>query len=377
MGLLTGWIFMVLLIERKLDINKYKKLLLYLLTVLLICSAVLACYKRAQLKNQSIPTRIMLYKTASQIIKGKPIFGYGPGNFVVGTYTYFNKIKNNNTVYKLTNNARYGDKVHNEYLEILVEQGIIGLIVFLAFLYLLFQKSFSSRDVFLLGAFPGMLAVLIESLVSFPLRTPVTGAMFFILTGLIVPEGRKINFHMPRIFKIILFFPFLISIVWLIKPVIADFYFYKGKMYESSNLLEKAESYYPLSQKLYITMAKYYIKDGSYDKALEALHKAEKIQPFNEVIYFFKAQIYENTNKEQQAIKEYEHSISINPEFSPAYSGISELYIRLGDTEKALNTLKSSLEYNDRNAGIFNSLGIAYAYWRGISNKQFRVSKLL
>ena len=82
---------------------------------------------------------------------------------------------------------------HNEYLQTLADSGIAGLTCVVAFLVLLFRKSYRAirapQDNFSLeasiGAIAGCLAVAIHSFFDFPLRTP-SNAFFFLLLVVIV-----------------------------------------------------------------------------------------------------------------------------------------------------------------------------------------------
>ncbi len=83
-----------------------------------------------QLEDISTMERVYRWVAAFQMSADKPWFGFGPGNF----YNFYqNYTVNSFQTYVSKNEERSG--VHCYYLMILVEQGVIGLILFIAFLF--------------------------------------------------------------------------------------------------------------------------------------------------------------------------------------------------------------------------------------------------
>ena len=70
-------------------------------------------------KNISVNIRLKLYSSAWQLIKQKPLFGLGTGGFQKGGRQY----------------------PHNIFLEIAVENGLLGLVIFLCFLFAICQRG--------------------------------------------------------------------------------------------------------------------------------------------------------------------------------------------------------------------------------------------
>ncbi|MBA7523744.1 hypothetical protein ES705_15878 [subsurface metagenome] len=71
-------------------------------------------------KNMSVNIRLKLYSSAWQLIKQKPLFGLGTGGFQTGGRQY----------------------PHNIFLEIAVENGLLGLVIFLYFLFTVCQRGY-------------------------------------------------------------------------------------------------------------------------------------------------------------------------------------------------------------------------------------------
>ncbi|MFC1664413.1 O-antigen ligase family protein [Pseudomonadota bacterium] len=84
------------------------------------------------------------------------------------------------------------DHAHNDYLELLVEQGVVGFVILGCAIVLILKKTISAllnrRDPFLIGILYGslgaLLAMLIHSFFEFNFHIPATAAYFFVIAGL-------------------------------------------------------------------------------------------------------------------------------------------------------------------------------------------------
>ena len=138
--------------------------------------------------NTDDPTtgRAHFWSVTVDIIKSHPVMGIGLGAFGV-VYTGYDT---RNGLYRL-------EQVHNDYLQVLSDGGIIGAAIGLFFLVNLFRMGFQrrdSRDDFrrgvATGALAGCFAVLIHSFFDFTLHTPANALLFLLLAALATMNGR-------------------------------------------------------------------------------------------------------------------------------------------------------------------------------------------
>ena len=96
----------------------------------------------------------------------------------------------------------YWNNAHNDPLEVLITGGLPGALAIIAFLYWWMRASyrafasgnaFRSHDIAARGAVLATLILLLASLVDYPLRTPLLGAVFIALCCLMDPSGRRTN----------------------------------------------------------------------------------------------------------------------------------------------------------------------------------------
>ncbi len=89
---------------------------------------------------------------------------------------------------------------HNDYLQILADAGIVGLVLGGMFLYLLWREGFRNitgpsqyRRSVAVGAFTGCFAILVHSLFDFVLHITAVSVMFLTFMALLVASGRQFD----------------------------------------------------------------------------------------------------------------------------------------------------------------------------------------
>lgn len=139
--------------------------------------------------------RIHFWQTAWRIFLDYPILGAGLDAFG----TVFTRYDTWNGIYRL-------EQAHNDYLQILVDAGVVGFACVAAFIYLLFKQSIGvitkAKDGFqqnvAIGALAGCFGILLHSFFDFPLRTPSNALFFLTLTALATISFNKTKTHRKR-----------------------------------------------------------------------------------------------------------------------------------------------------------------------------------
>ncbi|MEO6588329.1 MAG: O-antigen ligase family protein, partial [Pyrinomonadaceae bacterium] len=130
--------------------------------------------------------RTEIWNVSLQIIKNNFPFGAGIGAYSVAY-----------TPYDTFNGLMRVEQAHNDYLQVLTDAGIVGLIIGAAFLYLLFRtglKNVNTKNTFrrgiAVGALAGCFAVLVHSFFDFVLHTTAIAVLFLTLVSLVIISGR-------------------------------------------------------------------------------------------------------------------------------------------------------------------------------------------
>jgi len=127
--------------------------------------------------DTSLGRRLTMARAASQVVRNHPILGSGLGTLVVVYPRY-------ETVY----DGKVVEHVHNDYMELLAESGLLGGICGLTFLVLLYRQARNnfeaaqghfSRGIHAAGIV-AMAGLLFHSFVDFNLHIPANALLFFL-----------------------------------------------------------------------------------------------------------------------------------------------------------------------------------------------------
>ena len=136
--------------------------------------------------NDISTNRTHIWSVTLQVIKNNLPFGAGIGAFAAAY-----------TPYDTMNGIERVEQAHNDYLQILADAGIIGLLLAGSFVYGLFRTGLKNiktdnilRRGVAIGALAGCFAILVHSLFDFVLHTTAVTVLFLILASLVVVSGR-------------------------------------------------------------------------------------------------------------------------------------------------------------------------------------------
>jgi O-antigen ligase len=132
-------------------------------------------------------TRLTIDRDALKILAQKPLLGWGLGVFPE-IYPQFST---------LATNLQVG-MAHNDYVQLSVEMGALGLTAALWFLLALFRSALRKlkhwppgpNTAATLTAMLGIIGILIHSLVDFNLQIPANAALFYVLCAVAAMEPR-------------------------------------------------------------------------------------------------------------------------------------------------------------------------------------------
>jgi hypothetical protein len=223
--------------------------------------------------------RLMLWEEGIDMFFSSPITGFGLGNYTVDYHIY----------------------VHNEFLQMLVETGIIGTAGFLIFLFftfrVLWRQYVNCPDIKMkilhLAILTSIFATLIQSMVSFNLHSAVSSFFFFIGLGILCANiFKKTNttiYSKNRVIRnfIILLIPTLLS-VWAVqgeyKKIMGHYSFSQALLFQKQNdnhkslsSILKAIMYQPYNSKYYRQAGEIYLNTGEIQIAKKYFKKAKKL----------------------------------------------------------------------------------------------------
>jgi len=354
----------------------------------------------ARLINElSFGRRIAIWKFTGMIIKDHPILGSGLGTFKYNSLNYQAKFFDQGENRRL---YPYGiaDKVHNEYLQLGAELGVLGLGIFLWLIITYFKYGIKLlkrikdkyKQGIVIGLLGGVVAVLIDAIFGFPLHLPATLVLFWLFIGLIasvkyseqdikIEEVKKtkskaaINGNPGNIYRfkpllyliIILLSLFLCAIV--ARPFVSQVYEFYGVEYAKKadyntaiKNFHEALKWNPYFGMVYYNLGQIVSQKGIYGISIEYFEKAGKYMDHPDLpsrlayLYFKKGQLDKGIVKLKQAITYQKDEKSM----VPLYADLGNNYMRVERYRPAEIAFLNAIKINPKYANAHYGLAGAY-----------------
>ena len=346
-----GWVYWVQRIgwektKRYMNGNRTLTIVSSILILISIAGALAGIYL---LKKDSANGRLLLWKVTGQAIREQPWTGTGTGGFpaayVEAQAEYFTSGKASETEMMVAGCPEYG---FNEFLQIGLEQGLVGLMVFVLLLSYSLFRGVKNRQA---GAAGGILALMVFSLASYPLQLPEFWVVLVVLMGVAnaytsvaadtpptpSQEGRKIlSVAMIGVLAICCGWIF-----WQQKGYYEGYkkwntlkMLYNSKAYEAAG--EGYEELVPLmghKPELLFEAAQCLSKSERFEEANRLLERAMKLSG-DPMIHYMAAKNEQSMGNYQKAENLLLHAIDMLPERIYPYYLLTKLYSEPGFFQK-------------------------------------------
>lgn len=313
--------------------------------------------------SNSIYERIILWKNSIQLFRENPLLGNGLGQWKI----LFAQYGMGDAPYMNSGFIRF-EKPHNDFLLILCEAGIPGLIFYLCFLFIplthgiriLNSEPASATWRLVALMLFGLFSFIVVSMFSFPFLRPFTMVLLVIIISIIEyqyylykkAKGGKIFASKNKLLPA---FGLLFSISCLFLSVYrlhAESHLANSFRAQRKNLFERmARELNKISPVMYSMdntgspLYWYYgisqFNLGKTDEALFYFKKAETINPFHSVLLNDIASCYEKTGNTPEALKYYRKALDIVPLNPDALIDMSAVYYNLQKFDSAFIFISS------------------------------------
>jgi tetratricopeptide (TPR) repeat protein/O-antigen ligase len=255
-------------------------------------------------QDDAITFRLQTWKQAMLIFRDHPVRGVGLSNLEVEFPKYQSAFLEAMTLTKNTRVVR----AHNEYIQVLVDLGLIGGAVFLFFLWRLGKlcvlavgRSRAAGDVAtVMGLVSGLAAFLVVAAFAFPFEVPGSALSIFVVVGLLevftrkvlADDGAKHTFSPMTAVPLALTAAMLVAAFWgfgsrwMYRVMHAEVNFKEsrvmkdlGKLDEAKLLLDEAIRLYPQNEAYYYDRSIFYIRSGDVRAALADLSVTARLVP--------------------------------------------------------------------------------------------------
>jgi len=358
--------------------------------------------------------RMMVWSIGLQMGKEHPLRGSGIGSFNLLYLDHLAEFLSAPENKRYISLAEGGiDYVHNDYLQVWIEFGLIGLAPFIVFLTSLMVNGFSGAKQtagegnWITGALlAGCVAFLLEGTVSFPFYLWSSAVTFFTFAGMVASAAsRERTIYLERLpfaraAGLLLFVAVLLSPVciwYMCGTVVSEVHlsrgialFYGGDSARAFNEFDRATQWQPHNgqarfflalclaektrytealrellsashtfsrQATYVQLGRIYGRLGNVDAGRQFLDKAISILPRDPDAWLEKGNLLYTSGNIRGASTCFHTSVSLRPDYFPAARNLAVSLDALGQTNDALRAYERALELKPHEADLYVNMG--------------------
>lgn len=296
--------------------------------------------------------RWIMWTGSSRATIDQPITGHGHGTFqlVFPNYrpTFYHR-------FQVSHNTRHS---HNEYLEVIMESGIVGLSLFLLLFVVLGVVSYRfikrSRSQYynyiIIGLLSGIVAGMVQNFASVNLRWMSSTYIFWLLVALLfavirvacgMGEERKQNRSINRTYGLLPPLSWKTPIYGLMVGFVALIGFGFYQLVQADFSLKKLNRYIQLAE----------VDRVSWDRAIKAGHESLEYSPFSLSTRYKLGYAYLQKQNFERARYQYDVLTDMAPNYAQIHNNIALIHSRFGNTYRSLLHFEwaTALEDNLRN----------------------------
>lgn len=364
MGLLAGLVFLVYarykeeLVQFFTDLKK--GFLFFLSLAILAVLSVYGGYLLYSFKAESVHGRLRVWDIALRYFTHNPVTGIGHGQF---KYEYGRMQRefigdriNDLSIIPQTDYVKY---VFNDFLQILMENGLVGLLLFSAYLFLALRNITSEavrEQPYLVSAIAAFGGILVSCLFSYPMEMPLVLTVFFLFGAIISFHARGAVFTVKTgsvLSDIVLLSAILFTLGLFQKEVVmtkgrATEWAQGGKLYEDRRFeeaiphFETAIEMVPGDPEIPMAYGRALYMAGNYERSEYVLTEVANLVQ-DPMVYLNLGDACLEQGKYTLAEQAYKMSVSISPDrLYPRYR-LARLYKQVGDTASARREVRNML----------------------------------
>lgn len=295
--------------------------------------------------------RVYVWSGSVNMIKARPLTGFGAGNFEY-SYPLYRTPKEK----EITPRGVKYTKAHNEFLQVWVEMGIFGLLAFMGLLWAIFRRrpkpvaqdiDKSVNDSFVKILEASLLALLVQSMFNPMLEVPTSALLFWSLAGLLVGlrsgQGAgagvmEFRFKIGAGQKKAALGGLCLFLAWLtpthvIRPLAGDYFFEKAQVAESK---------------------------GDLHGTISVANNSLKFYPHRWEVLFLLAKTQQGMGAYREAIDNYKKAARYHPNSVIIWNNIGTAYMKDGQVDKTIEAFKKVIDIDNANVGAHYNLAIVY-----------------
>ncbi|MDD5132004.1 MAG: tetratricopeptide repeat protein [bacterium] len=383
-----------------------RRLRIYLVTFTLAAILVSAfgVYRYSLKRQDSLLFRLLTWRSTVQMIELHPLTGNGLGTFRLIYPAYRPR-----EIFRIEGKHQTETQhPENEYLEIMNDQGLIGIGLYLWLLIAVFSKGlkrvngYLSQTVvtrkkdkityqikpqvyYLIGYMAGLLGLLSHNLFCVNLRFVSSGFYFWLFLGLIggayipVPADKKTepngsekdSFSLIKLsLKVFIIVITVCSIILYSRFLMADYHHNVGIAYSKMRYWDEAIQEFQDSIELnpFFVMSRYFLgnvyndrwQQGDDQRALKCYDEVIDRAPHYVMVHYQRGVVRMKTRNFQESLWEFGEALKLDPVYPLTYFRIGMIFIELNNPDKALLNFKEAARLNPEASDIYVNIGNVY-----------------
>ncbi len=338
--------------------------------------------------DSAIKFRMETWKESLVVFAGNPVRGVGLSNLEVVFPLYQSPYLQRMT---LTNNTRVV-RAHNEYIQVLVDLGMLGGIAFVWFLVSLvrlgwraYRSAVEWDDLLLIsGLLLGTFSYLVMAFFAFPLEVPSSALSIFLVIGLfevmtrrVLRPGEDRSWLVPpkalmpvggiAVFASVVMWVY--SSTWMWNVLKAEVYFKESRVMkdlryyaEAKSLLDRAIDRYPTNEAYYYDRSVFALRENNIPVALQDLNVTASLVPYYGMGRKQMGMLYARMGDWDRATEELKLAYRIYRNYPQEYVPlIVSAQIGAGRAREAVETFEETLSRGfDDTPEVFLAGGQAY-----------------
>ena len=374
-----------------------RRLKVYLITFTLaaILLSAFGVYRYSLQRKDSLRFRLLTWRSTINMIKLNPVTGNG-----LGTFRLLYPAYRDPEIFRIEGKHQTETQhPENEYLEIINDQGLIGIGLYIWLLYTVFSrgikriKGYLSQNryplkpevYYLTGYLAGLAGLLAHNLFCVNLRFVSSGFYFWLFLGLIggayVPIPKK-NKALPAQDKKssptpwVLFLKVLVIVITIGSVIIygrflqADVRHNIGISYAKMRAWNEAMREFQASIELnpFFVMSRYFLGNiyndrwqaGDDQRALQCYDEVIARAPHYVMVNYQRGLVYLKTKNYQESLREFSAALKLDPVYPATYYRIGMIFIQLNDLDQALENFEQAARLNPKMSDIYVNIGNIY-----------------
>ena len=321
--------------------------------------------------SMSSMVRLGFYRDALELIQRDPIAGIGTGSL----RRDFRAQPGGPYQRQHAEQDRYLSRLHNDHLQYLVEQGLIGFILWASMIGTLFvttlkflrrQDTAWREQLLVFSLLMGISGMLVHALVSFPLRSPATASLFWVCIGLLLSfqtdsKHSKVVTITPLVRYVatpLLLAVSIFSINGITKDAIGSYLLKtsgdnlsQGRCFASKLYLDNAIQADGMNLRSAQLLSLNYdaCRNLPPELALKTMDSILAYEPNHARALLLKGDIYYRLEAFPEAAAYYRKTLLVNPSSARAYLGLARIDLAEKRYAEALNKAEKALALDENN----------------------------